>query len=157
MVGKPAAGSAAVAAPPVHQTQPPLQAPVATVASTPEAAAPEPVARKPNVLSAVGFRVRPGQKFAEVLVRRSDAQNGEGGFTWWTVAGSAVPGTDFVPQPPTAQSFSRGRHVSNLFVRLLPNPAGIGRREFHVEIGKAGSDDISAPIARANIAIPAQP
>jgi hypothetical protein len=110
-----------------------------------------------DALSVVGFRVPPGQGFAEVSVRRADPENGERGFVWWTVAGSAVPGLDFASQTPTPQAFSRGRRASNIFVRLLPNPLRTSARDFHVEIGKADSDDIAAPVARTTIAIPPQP
>jgi hypothetical protein len=112
--------------------------------------------RPPGVISAVAYRVRAGEGFAEVSVRRSDPNSADTGFMWWTVAGSAVPGTDFVAQAPTQQGFSRGRRSSNLYVRLLPNADRTTARNFHVEIGKAYSDDISSPVARATIILPPQ-
>ena len=143
LVSAPAAhvGSAAPATPVAH---------AAAEVSTP-------LEHKQDAISVVGFRVPRGQGFAEFSVRRSDADSGENGFVWWTVAGTAAPGVDFVAQTPTSQAFSRGRRSSNMFVRLLPNPLRTVARDFRVEIGKAESDDIAAPVARATIAIPPPP
>ena len=110
-----------------------------------------------NSISVVAYRVSAGQGFAEVRVRRSTATGRDNGFVWWTVTGSALPGVDFVAQAPTSQIFSDGRRTSDLFIRLIPNARRTSARVFHVEIGKAASDDISAPIARTSIVIPAQP
>jgi serine/threonine protein kinase len=156
----PAVADVQQAAPPA--VDPPLPAKMpAKVSAGPiapaAAQAPKSVEQNLDALSVAGFRVPPGQGFAEVSVRRADPENGERGFVWWTVAGSAVPGLDFASQAPTSQAFSRGRRASNIFVRLLPNPLRTSARDFHVEIGKADSDDIAAPVARTTIAIPPQP
>jgi hypothetical protein len=150
--------------PPVERVRPasttPTQAPApqrpARVLQDPATQALKAAERPPGVISAVAYRVRAGEGFAEVSVRRSDPNSADTGFMWWTVAGSAVPGTDFVAQAPTQQGFSRGRRSSNLYVRLLPNADRTTARNFHVEIGKAYSDDSSSPVARATIVLSPQ-
>lgn len=91
-------------------------------------------------VAAIRYLIRPGQKFAEIHVRRSSAHGGAS-FAWWTEPGTAEPGVDYVQQPKTSGFFAPGSRLASVFVRILngndvaPKPA----RTFFVHIGDAGS------------------
>jgi serine/threonine protein kinase len=112
-----------------------------------------PAARAINTISATGLKVRSGQRFAEISVRRSDTDAGTG-FAWWTVDSTATGGADFVPQTRTTQYFSNGKHWTRLFVRLLPNPSRKHPEIFYVAIARPDADGAAATLARVAIWVP---
>jgi serine/threonine protein kinase len=88
-------------------------------------------------LSASGYDARPGERFAEIRVRRSPERRGDVPFVWWTEAASAKPGVDYVQQPEVTQSFPKGKTSTSFFVKLLPEASRHRPEVFYVAIGDA--------------------
>ena len=135
------APSSVVMAPAVARASAPIPAPRAS--------------RRSVSISAKPLTVSPGAGFAEVSVVRFAAA-GATSFTWWTEPSSAKPNRDFVPQPPTTQTFSNGRRTMKLFVRVLRNQSRRNAEMLYVVIGKPAGGGLSRPMARAAIWIPSQ-
>jgi serine/threonine protein kinase len=139
------------AQPPVPATLPP------SVAGTGGAAASTQLrttgARK-ITLSADTYQVRMDQRFAEVIVRRSNGASGSTSFVWWTEVGSAKPGRDFVGQNRTMQLFPKGSSVARLFVRIVPNPNRKPTDVFYVVVGAPSPGYTLGSVTRAAILAP---
>lgn len=118
------------------------------------AAASHPAAAEQITLSADTYRVRSGERFAEINVRRSNESRGNSSFVWWTEASSARPGSDFVSQNRTTQLFLKTRHSAKLFIRIVPNPARTRTQMFYVRIGDPSAGYLLGPVTRAAILIP---
>jgi eukaryotic-like serine/threonine-protein kinase len=166
---------AAVTAPPA--ALPPVVQDIAPAVVPPiaEAEAPAPVpntaeamARRPNLsaagqapavskhdpkrisLSADAYRMKSGQKFAEIQVRRSSGSEADTSFVWWTEPSTAEPGVDYVPQDRITQWMPRGKRMASLFIRLIPNPSRKHPAVFDVVIGEPGN---GASLGRARTAV----
>jgi len=113
-----------------------------------------PEAANQITLSADTYRVPSGEHFAEIDVRRSNESRGNTSFVWWTEASSAGPGSDFIPQNRTRQTFLTGRHWAKLFIRIVPNPSRTHTQEFYVHIGTPGAGYSLGPVTRAAVRIP---
>jgi hypothetical protein len=118
------------------------------------AAESHPAAAEQITLSADTYRVRSGERFAEINVRRSNESRGNSSFVWWTEASSARPDSDFIPQNRTTQLFLKTRHSAKLFIRIVPNPARIHTQMFYVRIGEPSAGYLLGPVTRAAILIP---
>ncbi len=105
-------------------------------------------------ISADAYRIRSGEHFAEIHVRRSGDSDGDAGFVWWTEPWSAKPGTDYVPQARTTQILSKDRHMVSLFVRIIPNANRKHSAVFYVAIGDPGNGATLGRVARAAILLP---
>jgi serine/threonine protein kinase len=99
------------------------------------------------------FQVLPGQRFAQVTVKRSSA-SGQTRFTWWTEAASARAGSDFVAQHPAAQVFTPGRRATHVFVRLLPNQGRKTPELLYVAVGEPTGGGTPQALSRAEVWIP---
>ena len=155
---------APAAAPPVAQDiAPAAVSPIAPGALSPnvQAAAPPSStapARRPGPsadvnrisISADAYKMRSGQKFAEIHVRRSSGSEGDTSFAWWTEPYSAEPGVDYVAQDRITQWLPRGKRMASLFIRLMPNPARTQPAVFYVVIGEPGK---GASLGRARTAV----
>ena len=108
--------------------------------------------RDPNriSISAESYRMRGGQRFAEIQVRRSTGSAADTSFRWWTEPSTAEPGVDYVAQDRITQWLSRGKRSASLFVRLIPNPARKHPAVFYVVIGEP---DDGASLGRARTAV----
>jgi serine/threonine protein kinase len=105
-------------------------------------------------LSTDTYRVRSGERFAEIYVRRSGESSPDGSFVWWTEPSSAKAPDDFVPQSRTTQRFSNGRHVVSIFIRIVPDPLRTHAKKFYVLIADPSGDYSLGGVARAEILIP---
>ena len=153
----PASGQAAASAPAPSVTAAPAPA-VKPPAEVPKAAKREParaVAQAGEDISIVAgtYRVRPGQNFAEVRVRRS-AADGDSSFTWWTEDSTAKFGVDYIPQGRTTQVFSKGQRFASLFVKVVPNTSRKRSTTFYVAIGQPSGKSSIGRVARTVIALP---
>jgi hypothetical protein len=104
-------------------------------------------------VSAGNYRVRSGQRFAEIRVHRS-SRSGSAPFVWWTEAASAKPGIDYVSQGKAIQSFPKGKNSTSFFVKLVPKSSRTQPEVFYIAIAEAGRDATSAQVARAAIWLP---
>jgi serine/threonine protein kinase len=148
--------------PAVPAVSPVVQAvsPIATAAAPPSNIA---MARRPGSsadanrisLSADKYKMRSGQNFAEIHVRRSFGSEGDTSFAWWTEPSTAEPGVDYEAQKRITQWLPRGKGMASLFIRVLPNPARTHPAEFYVVIGEPG-DGASLGRARTAVELPAK-
>jgi serine/threonine protein kinase len=143
----PAPAAAAVAA--ARSTLPPAGARRASV--------PAPAKAVDTVgFSATEFRVGAHRNFAEIRVRRSNGSGSDTTFAWWTEAGSAAPGTDYVAQDRTIQLLSSRSQAASLFVKLVPNVSRKHRAVFYVVIAEPGRGTSLGRVTRAAVVLPPQ-
>jgi serine/threonine protein kinase len=100
------------------------------------------------------YRLPSGEAFAEIMVRRFSASRANGSFVWWTEAGSALPGRDFVAQGRTRQLFLNKNHLAKLYIRIVPNLTRTRTETFYVRIGEPGAGYSLGTVTRAAILIP---
>lgn len=89
--------------------------------------------------AAAAYSTRPNQKFVEVRVRRLSGAKGTTSFEWRTEEGSALAGTDFVPQAPTTTFFPAGVRTISLFIKVIPDASRKRPQEFYVLLGNPSS------------------
>jgi serine/threonine protein kinase len=107
----------------------------------------------PLVVSASDYRVRSGERFAEIRVHRSSLGS-DTPFVWWTEAASAKPGIDYVHQGKVLQSFPKGKSSTSFFVKLVPEASRSQPEVFYIAIAEAGRGASSSKAARAAIWLP---
>jgi serine/threonine protein kinase len=120
--------------------QPP-EAAAPAVASKRDASRAKPsMVLEPIVVSARNYRIRSGENFAEIRVRRSSQQRaGDTAFVWWTEAASAKPGIDYVQQGKVTQLIPRGKNFTSFFIKLLPTASRSQDQVFYIAIAEPGS------------------
>jgi serine/threonine protein kinase len=107
----------------------------------------------PLFVSASNYRVRSGERFAEIRVHRSSLGS-DTPFVWWTEAASAKPGIDYVHQGKVVQSFPKGKSSTSFFVKLVPKASRAQPEVFYIAIADAGHGASSSKVARAAIWLP---
>jgi serine/threonine protein kinase len=108
----------------------------------------------PVVVSARDYRVRSGERFAEIRVHRSARLGGDTPFAWWTEAASAKPGIDYVHQGKVIQSFPKGKNSTSFFVKLVPKASRTQPEVFYIAIAETGRGTSSGQVARAAVWLP---
>jgi len=108
----------------------------------------------PVVVSARDYRVRSGERFAEIRVHRSAPLGSDTPFAWWTEAASAKPGIDYVHQGKVIQSFPKGKNSTSFFVKLVPKASRTRPEVFYIAIAEAGRGTSSGQVARAAVWLP---
>jgi hypothetical protein len=115
------------------------------------------VAARPKVpkigIAAASYRIRAGEKFAEIRVTRSSGSDGQTSFDWWTEPGSARIGEDYVPQATTKKFFLPGQLSASLFVRVYSNESGKLSDMFYVVIGNASNGSALGAISRTAVSL----
>jgi hypothetical protein len=106
------------------------------------------------LVSAGNYRVRSGDHFAEIRLRRSSLPPNGTEFMWWTEAASAKPGIDYVHQGKAIQSFPKGKNSTSFFIKLVPEASRARREFFYVAIAAAGRNASADPVARAAVWLP---
>jgi hypothetical protein len=107
----------------------------------------------PLFVSASNYRVRSGERFAEIRVHRSSLGS-DTPFVWWTEAASAKPGIDYVHQGKVVQSFPKGKSSTSFFVKLVPTASRAQPEVFYIAIADAGHGAASSKVARAAVWLP---
>jgi serine/threonine protein kinase len=105
-------------------------------------------------VSSDNYRVRAGERFAEIRVHRSSRLGSDGPFVWWTEAASAKPGIDYVHQGKAIQSFPKGKNSTSFFVKLVPKSSRTQPEVFYIAIAEAGRGAMSGQVARAAVWLP---
>jgi len=108
----------------------------------------------PVVVSASNYRIRPGEKFAEIRVYRSSRLNDDTAFVWWTEPASAKPGIDYVHQGKVTQSIPKGKRSTSFFIKLFPNASRTQSEVFYIAIAEAGRGSSLGQVAHAAIWLP---
>jgi Protein kinase domain len=118
--------------------------------------APLPQVNKPEriAIAADNYRIRSGEKFAEIHVNRAFGKAGASSFDWWTESGSAAAGPDYISQAKTTKSFLPGARTASLFVKVFSNDAHKQAVTFYVIIGNPSSGSSLGPISKAAITLP---
>ena len=140
--------------------------PVASIAGEQKSAAGSVITARPVVadarptqadkitLAADTYTLHPGERFAEINVRRLGASNRNSSFVWWTEPSSARQGSDFVAQNQTTHVFVKGRRSASLFIRIVPNPSRTRIETFFVVISAPSGGYSLGPVTRAAVQIP---
>jgi hypothetical protein len=102
-------------------------------------------------IAAGWYSIRPGERFAEVHVRRSAASRSNASFVWWTESASAQAGSDYVPQARTTQYLSSGARTATLFIRLVPSASRRSPKMFYVVVGNPSAGNSLGRVARTSI------
>jgi serine/threonine protein kinase len=108
----------------------------------------------PIVVSARNYRIRSGEKFAEIRVHRASQSHRDAAFVWWTEAASAKPGIDYVHQGKVTQTISKGRDTATFFIKLVPSASRTQREVFYVAIAEPGPGASPGPVARTAVWLP---
>jgi serine/threonine protein kinase len=106
------------------------------------------------MVSASNYRVRSGERFAEIRVHRASRSGSDTPFVWWTEAASARPGIDYVHQGKAIQSFPKGKSSTSFFVKLVPKSPRTQPEVFYIAIAEAGRGASSGQVARASVWLP---
>jgi serine/threonine protein kinase len=106
------------------------------------------------MVSASNYRVRSGERFAEIRVHRSSRLGTDTPFVWWTEAASAKPGIDYVHQGKAIQSIPKGKSSTSFFVKLVPKSSRTQPEVFFIAIAEAGRSASSGQVARAAVWLP---
>ncbi len=111
---------------------------------------------KPNKISisAGTYKIRPRDNFAEIRVRRTSEADGDTSFVWWTEPSTAVPGSDYVAQSRVTQILPRGRSVTSLFIKIIPNASRKHSAVFYVAIGDPSNGATLGRVARTAVLLP---
>jgi hypothetical protein len=107
---------------------------------------------KIGVVSAL-YSIGRGGKFAEIRVYRSSGSKGGTSVDWWTEPGSALAGTDFVPQTPATISFRAGERTVSIFIKLLPNASRKRNGVFYVVLGNPSSGSSLGAVSKAAVSL----
>ena len=138
---------------PAETAPAPSKAVVKSRASGPVAAArPIDKTEKIGVVSAL-YSIGRGGKFAEIRVYRSSGSKGRTSVNWWTEPGSALAGTDFVPQTPATIFFRAGERTVSIFVKLLPNASRKRNGVFYVVLGNPSSGSSLGAVSKAAVSL----
>jgi len=120
--------------------------------------APRPVSKNAGVakisLFAGRYRVRAGQNFAEIRVRRPSGSDADR-FVWWTEPSSAKPGVDYVPQDRTIRVLPKGERNATLFVKLIPHASRSRSEIFYIAMNGLNNTSPKGGVTRAAILLPA--
>ena len=139
--------------PPAQAAPAPSKAVVKSRASGAVAAArPIDKTEKIGVVSA-SYLIGRGGKFAEIRVYRSSGSKGGTSVDWWTEPGSALAGTDFVPQTPATISFRAGERTVSIFIKLLPNASRKRNGVFYVVLGNPSSGSSLGAVSKAAVSL----
>jgi serine/threonine protein kinase len=103
-------------------------------------------------IAAGSYRVRAGEKFAEIHVNRSGG-NGQASFDWWTEPGSARSGQDYAPQTPATKSFPPGTRTVSLFVKVFSNPSRKESDTFYVVVGNPSGGSSLGTVSKTAVAL----
>jgi serine/threonine protein kinase len=104
-------------------------------------------------VASAAYSIRPGEKFAEVRVRRSSGSKGGTSFEWWTEPGSATAGVDYAPQTPSTTFFPAGTHTVSLFIKLLPGVSRKRAEAFYVVLGNPSSGTALGGVSKATVTL----
>jgi tRNA A-37 threonylcarbamoyl transferase component Bud32 len=107
---------------------------------------------KIGVVSA-SYSIGRAQKFAEIRVHRSPGSKGGTSVDWWTEPGSALAGTDYVPQAPATIVFPAGAHTMTLFIKLIPNASRKRTDVFYVVLGNPSSGSALGAVFKAAVSL----
>lgn len=89
--------------------------------------------------ASAAYSIRSSQKFAEIRVRRVSGAKASTSFQWRTDEGSALAGTDFVPQATTTVFFPAGVRTVSLFVKVIPDASRKRPQQFYVVLSNPSS------------------
>jgi hypothetical protein len=104
-------------------------------------------------LSADRYIVLPGQRSAEIEVKRSGGSAGEVSFRWWTRGSGARPDRDYVSVDTRIVRVPDGVEGLRLSVPILKNPARTHTELFYVAIAKPSGGASLGSIRQATVFI----
>ncbi|GEM_PF-3718350 len=104
-------------------------------------------------VASASYAIRAGEKFAEIRVHRSTGSKRGTSFDWWTEPGSALEGTDFVPQTRATMFFPSGVHEVSLFIKLVPNAPRKRTAVFYAVLGNPSTGSALGAPSKAAVSL----
>ena len=157
-------GTAATAGPatpqPAVSPVPVIASPEDTTARTaPVAALPASPPAAPTLarieLAADTLDISPLQPVASVIVHRRRNYHRSVSFSWWTEAGTAKPGLDFIPVKARTSYIPAGDNEARLSVPIVADPRRKTSKTFYVLVGDPSDDAALGPRTTTLVTIPA--
>jgi serine/threonine protein kinase len=92
---------------------------------------------------------------ARIVVRRTGSTRGEVSFLWWTEAGTAKPGQDFMLVAPREERIEDGKTSANLFVPVVADATRRRSKSFYVVINNPSAEASLGKRTLTMVTIPA--
>jgi hypothetical protein len=92
---------------------------------------------------------------ARIVVRRTGSTRGEVSFSWWTEAGTAKPGQDFMLVAPREERIDDGKSSASLFVPVVADATRRRSKSFYVVINNPSADASLGKRTLTMVTIPA--
>jgi serine/threonine protein kinase len=92
---------------------------------------------------------------ARILVRRTGSTRGEVSFSWWTEAGTAKPGQDFMLVAPREERIEDGKSSASLFVPVVADATRRRSKSFYVVINNPSAEASLGKRTLTMVTIPA--
>jgi hypothetical protein len=106
-------------------------------------------------LTADAIEVPLADPAARIVVRRTGGSRGNVSFSWWTEAGTAKPGQDFMPIAPREERIEDGRSSASLFVPVVADATRRRSKSFYVVINNPSAEASLGRRTLAMVTIPA--
>jgi eukaryotic-like serine/threonine-protein kinase len=92
---------------------------------------------------------------ARIVVRRTGSTRGEVSFSWWTEAGTAKPGQDFMLVAPREERIEDGKSSASLFVPVVADATRRRSKSFYVVINNPSAEASLGKRTLTMVTIPA--
>lgn len=92
---------------------------------------------------------------ARIVVRRTGSTRGEVSFSWWTEAGTAKPGQDFMLVAPREERIDDGKSSASLFVPVVADATRRRSKSFYVVINNPSAEASLGKRTLTMVTIPA--
>jgi serine/threonine protein kinase len=92
---------------------------------------------------------------ARIVVRRTGSTRGEVSFSWWTEAGTAKPGQDFMLVAPREERIEDGKSSASLFVPVVADATRRRSKSFYVVINNPSEEASLGKRTLTMVTIPA--
>ena len=92
---------------------------------------------------------------ARIVVRRTGSTRGEVSFSWWTEAGTAKPGQDFMLVAPREERIEDGKSSASLFVPIVADATRRRSKSFYVVINNPSAEASLGKRTLTMVTIPA--
>lgn len=130
------------------QPEPLAATPLEPALDPPPPPAPPPPPPEPEtfVFGLASHTVSEADAAAAVLILRNGGDGGESSVRWWTSAGTATPGVDYVDPGEVIERFPRGAQNRTIRIPIIGDRLPEGPETFYVHL--APSDGASVPAER---------
>jgi serine/threonine protein kinase len=123
---------------------------------SPSSSVPSGAGSRPRIeLTADTIEVPLADPAARIVVRRTGSTRGEVSFSWWTEAGTAKPGQDFMLVAPREERIDDGKSFASLFVPVVADATRRRSKSFYVVINNPSAEASLGKRTLTMVTIPA--